>query len=49
MPMEMPSIRYYFVDEAGDLSLFDKKKRIVLGKPGVSDFFMLGAALPTVN
>ncbi|MBI4771460.1 MAG: hypothetical protein HY784_13895 [Chloroflexi bacterium] len=37
--------RHYFVDEAGDLSLFDKKGRILLGKPGVSKFFMVGVAL----
>jgi len=34
----------YFVDEAGDLNLFDKKGRIIIGQPGVSRFFMVGVA-----
>ena len=38
------SVRHYFVDEAGDLNLFDKKKRVLLGKGGVSNFFMVGVA-----
>jgi hypothetical protein len=35
--------RYYFVDEAGDLSLFNKKGVNIVGRNGVSKFFMLGA------
>lgn len=35
---------YYFVDEAGDLNLFDKKGRVLLGTPGVSNYFMVGVA-----
>lgn len=35
-------IQYYFVDEAGDLNLFDKKGRPMQGTPGVSQFFMVG-------
>jgi hypothetical protein len=35
-------VRHYFVDEAGDLTLFDKKGRPLLGKPGVSSIFMVG-------
>lgn len=35
--------RYYFVDEAGDLSLFDKRGVNIVGRNGVSKFFMLGA------
>jgi hypothetical protein len=35
---------HHFIDEAGDLSFFDKRKRVVLGMEGVSDFFMVGAA-----
>jgi hypothetical protein len=38
------SVVYYFVDEAGDLTLFDKKGRALLGTPGVSNFFMVGVA-----
>lgn len=35
-------IRHYYVDEAGDLTLFDKRGRIMLGKNGVSNTFMIG-------
>ncbi len=41
---EESDIRHYFVDEAGDLTFFDKKGRIIVGKPGVSNFFMVGIA-----
>ena len=37
-------VSYYFVDEAGDLSLFDRRGRVLLGTPGVSKFIMVGAA-----
>ena len=37
-------VNHYFVDEAGDLNLFDKKGRVLLGTPGVSNFFMVGVA-----
>ena len=36
--------RHFFVDEAGDMSLFDKKGRILVGRPGVSTYFMVGMA-----
>jgi len=36
--------RHYFVDEAGDLTFFDKKGRIIVGQPGASKFFMVGVA-----
>ncbi len=39
---ESKQIHDYFVDEAGDLNLFDKKKRVLLGKEGVSNYFMVG-------
>jgi len=39
-----PEIREYYVDEAGDLTLFNKKGRIIIGNPGVSQFFMVGVA-----
>ena len=34
---------YFFVDESGDLSRFDKKGRSLLGVEGVSKTFMLGS------
>ncbi len=41
---ETPSTRNYFVDEAGDGTLFNRKKQIIIGKEGCSKFFMLGFA-----
>jgi len=35
---------HYFVDEAGDLNLFDRKGRLLLGTSGVSNYFMVGVA-----
>lgn len=37
-------INNYFVDEAGDMTLFNKRGSIVVGKSGVSNVFMLGVA-----
>ena len=34
--------KHFFVDEAGDLTLFDKKGRSLVGKEGVSNYFMVG-------
>jgi Protein of unknown function (DUF3800) len=34
--------KYFFVDEAGDLTLFDKKGRSLVGREGVSRCFMIG-------
>jgi len=34
--------KYYFVDEAGSPSIFDKKGRIIVGTPGCSRYFMIG-------
>ena len=34
----------YFVDEAGDGTLFDKKGRVIIGEEGCSKFFMIGLA-----
>jgi hypothetical protein len=36
------SIRHYFVDEAGDGTLFNKRGRIIIGTEGCSRFFILG-------
>lgn len=37
-----PSILHYFVDEAGDPTLFDRKGQILVGEAGCSRYFMLG-------
>ena len=34
--------RYYFVDEAGDATIFDGKGRVLLGNEGCSQYFILG-------
>ncbi len=36
------SVRHYYVDEAGDPTLFDRKGRIIVGTEGCSRFFILG-------
>lgn len=36
------SIRHYFVDEAGDATVFDRKGQAILGQEGCSQFFILG-------
>ena len=38
------SKRYYFVDEAGDLTLFNKKGKVIIGQEGCSKYFILGIA-----
>lgn len=37
-------IHHYYVDEAGDLTFFDRKGRIIVGNEGVSRFFLVGVA-----
>ncbi len=39
---DQPTIRHYFVDEAGDPVLFNRKKKLVVGNEGCSTFFILG-------
>lgn len=39
---ECKGVKHFFVDEAGDLTLFDKRKRIVVGNEGVSRCFIVG-------
>ena len=39
-----PTFRHYFVDEAGDPSLFNKYGKSLIGKEGCSKFFILGLA-----
>lgn len=36
---------HYFVDEAGDLALFNRRGRTIVGQEGVSKVFMVGVAL----
>jgi len=36
--------RHFFVDEAGDLTLFDRRGRSMIGCAGVSRYFMVGVA-----
>lgn len=37
-----PQKRFYFVDEAGDSTLFSQKGSVIIGKEGCSRFFILG-------
>lgn len=37
--------RHYFVDEAGDLTLFNRRGEIIIGTPGCSNYFILATAL----
>jgi len=42
-PMDKPTtIRKYFVDEAGDGTLFDDQGRVIVGSQGCSYYFILG-------
>lgn len=41
-PERTPVEIHYFVDEAGDPAIFGKRRKILLGKEGCSDFFILG-------
>lgn len=42
MPSVNPAIRHFFVDEAGDTTLFDREGRLLVGTEGVSRTFMVG-------
>jgi len=43
-PKEPPRpLRHFFVDEAGDLTLFNARGEVIVGRPGVSHCFMVGA------
>jgi len=35
-------LRYYFVDEAGDATIFDGRGRVLIGEQGCSRYFILG-------
>ena len=39
-----PAVKHYFIDEAGDGTLFDKNGRVIIGEEGCSKFFMIGLA-----
>ncbi|HRF94726.1 MAG TPA: hypothetical protein PLZ51_06025, partial [Aggregatilineales bacterium] len=41
LPLESTP-RYYFVDEAGDGVIFNKRGKVIIGTEGCSRFFMLG-------
>lgn len=40
--VQTPLIHHYFVDEAGNLTFFNKCGQIIVGKPGASKCFMVG-------
>src|SRR6185369_13909839 len=37
--------RHYFVDEAGDLALFNRRGSVIVGTEGCSQYFILGTVL----
>jgi len=37
-----PELRHYFVDEAGDAVLFNRRKQIIIGTEGCAKFFIVG-------
>lgn len=39
---QQPGTCHYFVDEAGDGMLFNKRKQVVVGREGCSSYFILG-------
>ena len=39
---ETRSVRNYYVDEAGDGTLFNRKGKVIIGTEGCSRFFILG-------
>jgi len=39
-----PAVKRYFIDEAGDGTLFDKQGRVLIGTEGCSKLFMIGLA-----
>lgn len=43
-PQPPASAKHYFVDEAGDGTLFDRKGRVIIGEAGCSQFFIVGLA-----
>lgn len=43
-PDNPTTCNHYYVDEAGDTALFNKRGRVIIGKEGVSRLFMVGVA-----
>lgn len=41
-PLEHPAVRRYFVDEAGDPVLFNRRREVVVGRDGCSRYFVIG-------
>jgi len=41
-PESTLSVRYYFVDEAGDATLFNRHGKLIVGTEGCSTYFILG-------
>jgi len=41
-PASPSAVKRYFVDEAGDSVLFNRKGQIIIGQPGCSRYFMMG-------
>ena len=41
-PAPSPATRHYFVDEAGDPTLFGKRGKVLVGSEGCSKYFILG-------
>jgi hypothetical protein len=41
---EKRSVNNYYVDEAGDLTLFNKRGHVIVGREGISKVFMVGVA-----
>ncbi len=37
-----PTVQHVFVDEAGDPTLFNRKKQVIVGKNGCSKYFLMG-------
>ena len=42
MQEKVKTVKHLFVDEAGDLTLFNKRGKIIVGAEGVSHLFMIG-------
>ncbi len=38
-----PSVCHYYVDEAGDTTIFGQRNKVIIGQDGCSRFFILGA------
>ena len=41
-PNNKPSVRHYYVDEAGDAALFNRRGCVIVGAEGCSRYFLLG-------